>query len=142
MPLSPLPSSSPGILQHRISNEKAKAALDCVHAFFTNHSQYDPQVRRAAAERVLLTLLKNCSEVALRQFFIQHIPELMATVEAKETKVRMQPNCSCTCSKHTHAHTHTHTHTHSQREIKGEKRQREIERGERGERDLIALYIS
>ena len=34
-----------------------------------------------------------------------------------------------------HTHTHIHTHTHSQREIKGEKRQREIERGERGERE-------
>ena len=125
MPLSLLPSSSPGTL-HRISNEKAKAALDCVHAFFMNHSQYDPQVRRAAAERVLLTLLKNCSEVALRQFFIQHIPELMATVEAKETKVRMQPNCFWACSKYKHAHmharTHTHTHTHRERERGGGER--------------------
>lgn len=61
--------------------------MDSVFVIFTNHSQYDPQVRRAAAERVLLTLLRNCSDLALREFFIRHIAELMVTIEAKETKV-------------------------------------------------------
>ena len=34
-----------------------------------------------------MTLLRSCSEVALREFFLEHVGEIMATIEANLSKV-------------------------------------------------------
>lgn len=54
---------------------------------FTDERGYPPEARGAAAERVCMTLLRSSSEVALREFFLEHIGDIMATVEANLSKV-------------------------------------------------------
>ena len=54
---------------------------------FTNERGYPPEARKGAAERVCMTLLRSCSEEALREFFLEHIGEIMATIEANLSKV-------------------------------------------------------
>ena len=54
---------------------------------FTNERGYPPEARKGAAERVCMTLLRSCSEVALREFFLEHVGEIMATIEANLSKV-------------------------------------------------------
>lgn len=64
-----------------------KQAINIAYQFFTNERDYPIEARRAAAERVCLTLMRSCDEVALREFFLSHIEEIMTVIEASLSKV-------------------------------------------------------
>ena len=67
---------------------KVRAALETVYTIFTNDSQYGAVMRCAVANRILLTLMKNCLVDTIKEFFAEHISDVMAVIEAKESKVR------------------------------------------------------
>ena len=73
---------------HRIptASEKKKA-IDVAYQFFTNERDYPMEGRRAAAERVCVPLMKSCDEVALREFFLDHVGDIMTIIEASLSKV-------------------------------------------------------
>ena len=52
-----------------------------------NERDYHAEARRAAAEKVCLTMMRHCSEVALKEFFADHICQMMSVVEEKLNKV-------------------------------------------------------
>ena len=58
------------------------------YGVFTDGQRYSPQARRAALERVCLPLLRACSLVPLREFFLDHIMEIMGIIEADLSKVK------------------------------------------------------
>ncbi len=86
----------------------AKTAIDVAYRVFTNDRGYPPEARRAAAERVCLPLLRACGDASLRAFFLDHITEIMGTVEADVAKVglgwchldlsRVEANSSQNCA--------------------------------------------
>lgn len=57
------------------------------YGVYTNEQSYLPQARRAACERVCLTLLRSCSEQTLRDFFVDHVRDIADTIEANLSKV-------------------------------------------------------
>ena len=65
----------------------AKSAIEVAYRVFTNEQGYPHEARRAAAERVCLTLLRSCGDEPLRTFYLEHITEIMGTIEANLTKV-------------------------------------------------------
>ena len=71
-----------------------KSAVDVAYRLFTDEVGYPPEARRAAMERVCLPLLRACSVVALREFYLEHITEIMVTIEANLTKVMQLYNAS------------------------------------------------
>ena len=66
----------------------AKASLDLAYGVLTNELGYPPEARRAAGERVCLPFLRSCDLAALREFFLDHICEIVGVLEANFTKVR------------------------------------------------------
>ena len=66
---------------------QAKEAMDVCFTIFLNERDYRPDNRRAVVERVCVTFLLNTSSAALRQFYLQHIKEIMGIIEAKQAKV-------------------------------------------------------
>lgn len=74
-----------------------KEAIDVAYQLFTNERDYPLEGRRAIAERVCLTLMKSCDEVALREFFLDHVGEIMTTVEDKLSKVNLEASSSRIC---------------------------------------------
>ena len=66
---------------------QAKAAIDLCFAIFLNERDYRPDSRRAVVERVCITFLSNASSVALREFYLDHIKDLMGIIEGKQAKV-------------------------------------------------------
>ena len=71
----------------RLSTTTAKSAVEAAYKVFTNERSYPPEARRAACERVCLPLLRSCSEQTLRDFFIDHIREIVDVIEANLSKV-------------------------------------------------------
>lgn len=74
-------------LSFRLNPTEAKTAIDSVYKMLTNEHGYPPEARRAAGERVCLPLLRSCDLAALREFFLDHIGEIMQVLEANLTKV-------------------------------------------------------
>ena len=70
-----------------LSSNSASQALSTSYQVFTNETNYPPDARRAACERVCIPLLKSCSEVSLRDFYLEHTREMMEVIEAKISKV-------------------------------------------------------
>ena len=66
---------------------KVRAALEKVYTIFTNESQYEAVIRCAVANRILITMMKDCLVDTIKEFFVEHISEVMAVIEAKESKV-------------------------------------------------------
>ena len=64
-----------------------KKAIDVAFRFFTNERDYPLDGRRAAAERVCVPLMRSCDDVALREFFLDHVVEIMAAIESPLSKV-------------------------------------------------------
>ena len=65
-----------------------------------NERDYHAEARRAAAEKVCLTMMRHCSEVALKEFFADHICQMMSVVEEKLNKVSALVCvrvCVCVC---------------------------------------------
>jgi DNA-dependent protein kinase catalytic subunit len=76
------------------ASEKKKA-IDVSCRFFTNEKDYPLDGRRAAAERVCVPLMRACDEVALREFFLDHVGEIMAVIEAPLSKSTLESQLVC-----------------------------------------------
>ena len=74
-----------------LSASNAKAAVDVAYRIFTDETGYPAEARRAAGERVCLPLLRSCDLAALREFFLDHIGQIMQVLEANLSKV----SCQC-----------------------------------------------
>ena len=68
---------------------QAKAAMDLCFAIFLNERDYRPDSRRAVVERVCMTFLLNTSSAALREFYLDHIKDIMRIIEGKQAKVAL-----------------------------------------------------
>ena len=67
--------------------DKHKPALDVSYNIFRREGSFTNDQRRAALERVCLSMLRTVHVSALTEFFMDHIKEIMGTVEAKQAKV-------------------------------------------------------
>ena len=72
---------------YRLSVEKAVASLNKSLEILTDEHGYPTDARRAVGERVCLTLVQECSEQALEEFFISRINTIMRIVESKLSRV-------------------------------------------------------
>ena len=70
-----------------LTPDQAKAAMDVCFAIFMNERDYRPDNRRAVIERVCITFLLNTSTAVVRQFYLHHIKDIIAIIEAKQAKV-------------------------------------------------------
>lgn len=52
-----------------------------------NDKSYRPDIRKAAIERVCLPMLQNATIKITKDFYINHIKEIMDIIEAKLVKV-------------------------------------------------------
>lgn len=66
---------------------QAKAAMDVCFSIFLNERDYLSESRRAVVERVCITFLLNTSTAARREFYLDHIKDIMAIIEVKQLKV-------------------------------------------------------
>ncbi|CAI8051260.1 DNA-dependent protein kinase catalytic subunit [Geodia barretti] len=73
-----------------LTASERKKAIDVSYRFFTNEKDYPLEGRRAAAERVCVPLMRACDEVALREFFLDHVGEVMAVIEAPLSKSALE----------------------------------------------------
>ena len=71
----------------RLPLDKQVAALNVPYDVFRHESRYNSQQRRAALERVAMTMLRGVKTIALQEFFVAHVCDVMAVIEAKTTKV-------------------------------------------------------
>lgn len=52
-----------------------------------DEDKHSPEARRAAGERVCLPFLRSCALETLREFFLDHVREIMEVLEANLAKV-------------------------------------------------------
>eukprot|EP00731_Ephydatia_muelleri_P036866 Em0341g3a len=64
--------------------------IGLAYSIFVNERDYHAEARRAAAEKVCLTMMRHCSEVALKEFFADHICQMMSVVEEKLNKSTLE----------------------------------------------------
>eukprot|EP00731_Ephydatia_muelleri_P028749 Em0020g393a len=64
--------------------------IGLAYSIFVNERDYHAEARRAAAEKVCLTMVRHCSEVALKEFFADHICQMMSVVEEKLNKSTLE----------------------------------------------------
>lgn len=67
--------------------DKQKPSVDIPFNIFTATDRFNNRQRRAALDRVCLSMLRTVKRPALIEFFSSHIKEIMAMIEAKDTKV-------------------------------------------------------
>ncbi len=67
--------------------DKHKPALDVPYKIFRKEGSFPNEIRRASCERVCLSLLRLCHVSALTEFFMDHIKDIMDTIQAKTVKV-------------------------------------------------------
>lgn len=68
--------------------DQAKEAMDVCLSIFLSERDYHPERRRAVVERVCITFLLNTSTAARRKFYLGHIKNIMAVIEAKQLRVK------------------------------------------------------
>lgn len=68
--------------------DQAKEAMDVCLSIFLNERDHHPERRRAVVERVCITFLLNTTAAARRKFYLCHIKNVMAVIEAKQLKVK------------------------------------------------------
>lgn len=69
--------------------DKQKAILDIPYAIFLDVGNLTNDQRRAALERVCLTLLRAAHKCVLVEFFTDHIKEIASNIDAKDKRVRI-----------------------------------------------------
>ncbi|XP_077979786.1 DNA-dependent protein kinase catalytic subunit-like [Glandiceps talaboti] len=67
--------------------DRQKNAIEVAYNIFIKDNSYPNDIRRAALERVGLSLLRLTETSALKEFCLSHVTEIMACIEAKQTKV-------------------------------------------------------
>ena len=68
--------------------DQANEAMDLCLSIFFNERDYHPQRRRAVVERVCITFLLNTSTASRRKFYLGHIKDVMAVIEAQPLRVK------------------------------------------------------
>ena len=61
--------------------------MDVAYNIFCKEGSFKNLQRRAALERVCLTMLRSVSIPALKEFFFDHIKDIMSRIEVKLNKV-------------------------------------------------------
>ena len=69
--------------------DQAKEAMDLCLSIFLNERDYHPERRRAVVERVCIPFLLHTSTAARRKFYLGHIKNVMAVIEAKQLRVKI-----------------------------------------------------
>ena len=68
--------------------KEAKAAIDVSYKVMVDRERrHSPEARKAAGERVCVPFLRACGLETLREFFLDHIQEIMAILEAALERV-------------------------------------------------------
>ncbi|KAL8588517.1 hypothetical protein ACOMHN_043866 [Nucella lapillus] len=67
----------------RLPGDKQKAAVDVGYKIFASEGSYPSAIRRATVERVCLPMLRLVHKATLIEFFLDHILDLMKTVELR-----------------------------------------------------------
>jgi hypothetical protein len=67
--------------------DKQKPALDVAYNIFCREGGFKNSQRRAALERVCLSMLRVVHLPTLKEFFIDHIKDIVASIELKFNKV-------------------------------------------------------
>ncbi|ELU11183.1 hypothetical protein CAPTEDRAFT_224273 [Capitella teleta] len=70
----------------RLPKDKHKLALDVPYKIFSQEGRFTNNQRRAACEKVSLSLMRLVHSSALTEFYCEHIKEIMKIIEAKPTK--------------------------------------------------------
>ncbi len=77
------------LFTHRLPSGKVgKAAVDVAYRVLMDRDVHSPEVRKAAGERMCLPFLRECGLETLREFFLDHIQDIMAIIEANFERVR------------------------------------------------------
>jgi DNA-dependent protein kinase catalytic subunit len=72
----------------RLATDKQKPALDVAYKIFMKEDSFPNDIRQAALERVCVPMLRLVHTAAVKEFFMDHIKEIVAALEAKQSKVR------------------------------------------------------
>ena len=67
--------------------DKQKLAVDVPYNIFMKEGSFPNESRRAALERVAMSILRVVHTQALTEFFMDHIKEIMKIIEAKQSRV-------------------------------------------------------
>ena len=71
----------------RLPTDKQKSALDIGYKIFASEGSFPNVIRRTTVERVCLPMLRLVHKAAVIEFFLDHILDLMKTVELRLSKV-------------------------------------------------------
>ena len=66
---------------------QARKALDACFEVFKNESEHRNLTRRAVMDKVCLVMLSATTSSMMREFFVDHIKEIMNIIEARFSKV-------------------------------------------------------
>ena len=78
---------SPLLCVFRLPADKQKSALDVGYKIFASEGSYPNIIRCATVQRVCLPMLRLVHKAALIEFFLDHIQDLMKTVELRLSRV-------------------------------------------------------
>ena len=67
--------------------DKHKLAVDVPYNIFKKEGCFPNEIRRAALDRVCLTMLRLVHKAALTEFFCDHIKDIITMIETKVNKV-------------------------------------------------------
>ena len=70
-----------------MSRDRQKLAVDVPYGIFMKEGNFPNEIRRAALERVAMSMLRVVHTPTLTEFFMDHIKEIMKTIEAKQSRV-------------------------------------------------------
>ena len=67
--------------------DRQKLAVDVPYGIFMKEGNFPNEIRRAALERVAMSMLRVVHTSALTEFFMEDIKEIMKIIEAKQSRV-------------------------------------------------------
>ena len=68
--------------------DKQKIAANVAYEIFGNAGNYTREQRRAAIEKVVMTMLMAMNKESITDFFISHIRSIMKEIDQKLSKVK------------------------------------------------------
>lgn len=72
---------------NRMPRDRQKLAVDVPYGIFMKEGNFPNEIRRAALEKVAMSMLRVVHTPALTEFFMDHIKEIMKIIEAKQSRV-------------------------------------------------------
>ena len=70
-----------------MSRNRQKLAVDVPYGIFMKEGNFTNEIRRAALERVAMSMLRVVHTPTLTEFFMDHLKEIMNIIEAKPSRV-------------------------------------------------------